>query len=152
LEHSTVPGVLATIQLTKDGYTLVIQACGSRCAAGASEQTYTQNIKLSPSAAVSLNIDGFQSWRTLNPISDSEDQIYFVFNFLRNVTTSTNQSDFNNTSLYTPTSISIGINGTFYSISYQLFAATTASDYDHSIINQMDKIVQTITLSPAKGF
>ena len=150
LEHSTIPG-LASIELTKDGYTLTIQACGSRCAPG--EQTYAQNTTLSPSVAVSFNIDGFQSWRMIDPTpnGNGDPQLYFGFTFLRNVASSTNKSGFNNTSLYTPVSDSININGTYYSISYQP-ETDIASNLDHSIINQMDQIVRTITLSSARGF
>jgi hypothetical protein len=152
LEHSIVPGLLATIQLTDNsGYTLTIQACGSRCAPG--EQIYVQNTTLSSSVALSFNINGFQAWRMLAPTpnGNGDPQLSYGFTFLRNAASSSNQSDFNNTSLYTPISDSLNINGIYYSVSYQP-EPDIASDIDPSIINQMDQIVQTITLSPAKGF
>ena len=119
------------------------------CATGASEQTYAQNSTLSPSVAVSFNIDGFQSWRMISPTpnGNGDPQLSFGFIFLRNAASSS-QSGFNNTSLYTPVGNSININGISYSISYQP-EPDIASNIDHSIINQMDQIVQTITLPSA---
>ena len=151
LSSSTSKNVPNTnIILNKNGYILNINMCNATyCMAAADEQTYTQNITLSSSRTVDFNINNNKAWRTVRPEPNGEDDptLYFNFIFFRKAMSSANQSAYNDSSKFTPISDSISNNGIAYRVSYQLPSTVSVSTYDQSIINQMDEIVQTITLS-----
>ena len=132
--------------LDKNGYKLTIEMCNVKDCGGAVNQVVDPNERLLPSESVPLNVGGFKAWRTVDPLPNGEDDptLLFSFTFLRNATPSANQPSFNDTSKFTPVSSWINDNGMVYTINYQLPSTTTASDYDHSIINQMDGIAQSI--------
>ncbi|MDE1974895.1 MAG: hypothetical protein KGI49_00040 [Patescibacteria group bacterium] len=133
--------------LSKNGYVITVQICSlQHCGAAAGQQTYDLNTRLSPYVVVSLNIDNHKAWRDINPLVNGEgsDAPYFNFTFLRPVLSSSDHSGFNDTSRFTPVSNWLINNGMAYTIDYQLSNNVTASDYDRSIVSQMDQIVQTI--------
>ena len=147
LTLSTSTSIANVKLVNKDGYNIVIELCDKQhCAAAASAQTYDKNAQLSPSVAVSLNIGGTQAWRTVDPVAngDDSDALYFNFTFLRKTAATTSQTGFNDKMKFTPVSNWIAGNESFYTINYGLPNKVTAANYDHSIINQMDTIVEGI--------
>ena len=140
----------SNVLLRKDGYEMIINICNvNDCAAAANQQTYDQNAWLSPSESVSLNIGGVQSWRTIIPTANGEDDpsLSFNFTFLRKAGHAWNNPGFEDTSKFTPVSDWINSNGKVYLVNYQLPKTATVSDYDHSIISQMDGIAQSIVFT-----
>ncbi|MEI6057745.1 MAG: hypothetical protein WCQ60_02120 [bacterium] len=147
LAFSSSTGIANVKLVNNAGYNIVIELCDKQhCAAAASAQTYDKNTQLEPSAAVSLNISGNQAWRTIDPVLNGEDSdaLYFNFTFLRKTAPTTSQTGFNDKTKFTPVSNWIAGNESFYNINYGLPNTVTATNYDNSIINQMDKIVQDI--------
>jgi hypothetical protein len=137
------------IDFTKDGYDLSFQLChpAQSCYQyEKDEQESSYNSQLAPPIGMSLIIGGNHAWRTVEPVGswDSEygDAPNFSIIFLRNATSTTDTMGFNDRTKYTPTSKSIELNDIYYTIDYSLPYPITKTDYDHSIINQMDEIVQ----------
>lgn len=140
------PAATSTIKLTKNGYTLTIEACDCQIV----QTTYSQNDLLFPHS-VSLNVGGYQAWRENTPTFEGEDSINleFSFTFLTNAYPAWNQPAFNDRSKFTPTGSQLQIGDMAYMIWYELPDIVTSpeSNYDSSIVKQMDTIVQTINFT-----
>ena len=120
LTFSSSTGV-ANIILSKGDYILTIEI--NNVIANQSGQN------IIPPSSIGLNIGGHKAWRTANPIADGYGGALY-FNFI-----------------FAPASNWIINNRMSYTMDYRLSGTINASNYDHSIINQMDDIVQTIVFT-----
>jgi hypothetical protein len=148
LKATSTPSI-GSIDLEQDGYSLTFQVCNPAQSCYQFEkdgQEFSYNSQLAPPIGMGLIIAGNQAWRTSEPVGswDSEygDAPHFGIIFLRNTISATNTIGLNDRTEYTPTSASIELNDIYYTIDYSLPYPVTKTDYDHSIISQMDAVVQ----------